>query len=275
MSNLIVMSLARFPSSRRPFPFVSAALTGASSGIGAAMALALAQPGVTLFLAGRNGSRLDAVGETCRTAGAEVRLERFDVTDSDAAEAWVRNAEVERPLDLLVANAGISTGRRPDGSAESPSDARQVIAVNLIGAMNVAFPALDAMVGRRAGHLLVISSIAALRGLPHSPAYSAAKAGLLAWAEGIRATMRPQGVTVSVALPGFVRSPMSDRVIGPKPFLEEPQRAAHILLAGTAAGLARIVFPWPLAMGLRIASALPGRWGDAILMRLPGYVEPQ
>ncbi len=269
------MPFTRFSPTRPLFPFASAALTGASGGIGAAMAVALARPGVTLFLAGRDGPRLEAVGDTCRAAGAEVRLARFDVTDAEAAERWVRDADAERPLDLLVANAGISTGRRRDGSPESPADARRVVAVNLLGAMNVAFPALDAMAARRSGHLLVVGSLAALRGLPHSPAYSAAKAGLLAWAEGVRATMRPQGVTVSVALPGFVKSPMSDRVIGPKPFLADPGAAARTLLKGTAMGRARIVFPWPLAMGLRIAALLPGRWGDAMLMRLPGYVEPQ
>ncbi len=153
------------------------ALTGASSGLGRALALELAAPGVTLHLNGRDAARLAAVATEARARGASATETLLDVTNRDGMEAWVRNIP---GLDLVIANAGISAGPGK-GPFESSGQTRAVFATNLDGAFNTVLPALE----RRCRHIVIIGSIAGLIALPSSPAYSAAKAALDFWVRGV------------------------------------------------------------------------------------------
>lgn len=243
-------------------------ITGASSGIGAALARACAAPGCRLSLGGRDPVRLDAVAADCRSRGAEAVAARIDVTDAAAMAAWLAEAEKTQPLDLVVANAGISAGTG-DG-AESADQTRRIFAVNLDGVMNTVLPAIDPMRARRRGQIAIVSSVAGFRGFPSAPAYCASKAAVRTWGEGLRGWLAADGVKVSVVLPGFVDTPMTQVNSFHMPFLMTSDRAAQRILRGLERDRGRIAFPWPTAFAAWLAGALPDALADRLTRGLPG-----
>ncbi len=245
--------------------FKSILITGASSGLGGALARAYARPGVTLGLIGRTPEKLDKVVEACRTAGATVHAAAIDVGDAEALTAWIAEFDRAAPVDLVIANAGTSAGPLPGTAAEGLALATLQVRTNLLGVMNTIEPLLPAFVTRGKGQIAIVSSIAGYRGLPYSPAYSASKAGARAYGEAIRAMLGPRGIPVTVICPGFFDSPMTDRFKGPTPFLFSLERTATIVKRGIDAGRARVAFPSILVLGLRLADLLPAVIGDAIM----------
>ncbi len=143
-------------------------ITGASSGIGAALAGAYAGPGAFLALAGRDRRRLEAVAGACRARGASVAAETVDVTDRAAMARWVEGTDDDHPLDLVIANAGISAGT--GGQGEDEEQTRAIFAVNVEGVVNTVLPVIPRMRARAYGQIAVMSSVAGLRGLPGAPA---------------------------------------------------------------------------------------------------------
>lgn len=242
-------------------------VTGASSGLGAALAVAYAAPGVRLSLAGRNTERLKAVAATCTARGAQTAISAFDITDTEATRAWVQNAAREAPLDLVIANAGISAGTGSGG--ETAAQAREIFAINVDGVANTVLPAVGHMQPRRHGQISIMSSLAGFVGFPGAPAYCASKAAVRVWGESLRGDLAKSGVRVSVICPGFVRTPMTDRNPFPMPFLMGPEKAARIIVSGLARNRARIVFPWPLYAAVRALGALPGCLRDRLLRAAP------
>jgi NADP-dependent 3-hydroxy acid dehydrogenase YdfG len=239
-------------------------ITGASSGIGAALARAYARPGATLSLSGRDEVRLETVAARCRALGAEVRPRRIDVTDRAAMAAWVEGAG---PLDLVVANAGISAGTA--GGDEGEEQTRRIVAVNVEGVMNTVLPALPAMRARRLGQVALMSSLAGFRGYPGAPAYCASKAMVRVWGEALRGWLGPEGIGVSVICPGFVTTPMTAANRFPMPFRMDADRAAAIIKRGLDADRGRIAFPWPTYAASLLAATLPAGLMDAIAKRMP------
>jgi len=219
------------------------------------MAERLARPGARLALGGRDEDRLAAVAGICRKKGAEVETTTIDVTDVAAMERWVRDADARNPLDLVIANAGISGEHKPPG--DDPDRARSIYAVNVLGMLNTVEPVLPAMRTRRSGHICVIASIAGLIGLPRGPAYSGSKAAMIVHGEAWGRALAPYGIAVTVACPGYVRTPMTARHTFKMPFLKEPDDAARLILDAVAEGRARIAFPWQLRLGIALASLLP------------------
>jgi short-subunit dehydrogenase len=242
-------------------------ITGASSGIGAALARHYAAKGVALALGGRDASRLSAVAADCRAAGSEVSEAVVDVTDLAAMEGWIADADGRRPIDLVIANAGISAGSA-DG-LERPEQLRAIFAVNVDGAFNTVLPLLPAMCQRRRGQVALMSSLASFRGFPGAPAYSASKAALRIWGEGLRGDLRRTGITVSVICPGFVVSPMTSGNPFPMPMLMPAEQAARIIRNGLAKEKARIAFPFALYAGAWLLGVLPPALTDLWLRRLP------
>jgi short-subunit dehydrogenase len=240
-------------------------ITGASSGIGAALALAYASTGARLALGGRHEARLAAIAERCRAGGAPVTTAVVDTTDEAAVAHWVAATDDEAPLDLVIANAGISGGHRRDGSGEDPDEVLRIMQVNFAGTCHTIHPVLPRMRARRRGQIALMSSIAALRGLPYSPAYCASKAAVLAYGEALRGWLHPQGVEVSIVLPGFVDTPMAGRVSSPKPFQMSADRAAQRIRHGLERGQARIAFPTILSFGTRLMSLFPAALVDPAL----------
>ena len=235
-------------------------ITGASSGIGAALARAYAGPGVFLALSGRNQQRLDKVAGTCRKRGAEAEARVLDVTDGPAMARWLAAVDGGHPLDLVIANAGVS-------GAEDR--AREIFAVNLAGVLNTVLPAIPPMRGRGRGQIAIMSSIAGIRGLPSAPAYAASKAAVKSYGEGLRGSLAADGVRVSVICPGFVKTPMTASNRFPMPFLTKADEAALKIRRGLAREAPLIAFPWPMVWGLRLVSALPSTIADSLLGRAP------
>ena len=248
-------------------PFCVVVITGASSGLGAALARAYAGPQVTLGLLGRDRPRLDATVRACEARGAAVSAASMDVTDASGIASWLGGFDSRHPVDLLIANAGISAGPDPDSPSEGTEGVARQVGVNLLGAVNTVEPLLPAMCARGRGRIAVVSSIAAYRGLPYSPGYCASKAGVRAYAEALRPRLEKHGVGMTVICPGFFDSPMTDRFDGPTPFLLSSERAARIVKRGIDRGRRRVAFPWPLVLGLQFCDVAPALVGDAILRR--------
>jgi short-subunit dehydrogenase len=247
-------------------------VTGGSSGIGRALALAYAEPGISLSLIGRNEARLDAVAAAAREKGAAVRIGQVDVRDQAAMARWIRERDGENPFDLVIANAGITTGLGPDETAEDPAAVRAILGTNLLGVLNTVEPVIGPMCVRGKGHLAFVGSMAGLRGLPYAPAYSAAKAAVHSYTESLRGRLEPRGVNISLIVAGFVKTPLNDSIDGPKTFEISDVEAARLIKRGLDRDKAVIVFPWPLYLATRLARTLPVRLIDRIMSRFMVHV---
>jgi short-subunit dehydrogenase len=228
-------------------------ITGASSGIGAALARRYARPGIHLALGGRDPSRLAATVAACREEGADVSARSVDVTDRGAMSEWISGVDRETPLDLVIANAGTACRHLPDG----PERTRTIFAVNLDGVLNTLEPAEAAMVRRGCGHLALMSSVLSFYGSPDSAAYCGSKAAVRVLGEGLRQRLARRGIVVSVICPGFVRTPMNAGVRPRLPFTMSADRAAAIVERGLARGKARIAFPLVTYIAVRFLAAWP------------------
>ena len=241
-------------------------ISGATSGIGAALAEAYAAPGVSLALTGRHEGRLSDIAGRCRNRGATVSTKSLDVTEAGPLADWITEVDAEAPLDLVIANAGISGGTQ---GGEGGEQARRIFAVNVDGVLNTVLPALRLMQARSRGQIAVMSSLAAFRGFPGAPAYCATKAAVKNWGEALRGSLAGDGLEVSVICPGFVRSPMTDFNRFPMPLLMDADRAAAIIRRGLARNHGRIAFPWPMYALVWLFGALPPVLTDPLFARLP------
>ena len=249
-------------------------VTGASSGLGAGLARSYAAPGVRLLLVGRDRARLDGTAAACRDAGAEIVTGQFDVGMAEPFGAWLLEQDAAQPIDLVLACAGVSGGTAPDGSPEGVAIAALQVRANLLGAMHTVEPLLPAMLARGRGQVAVVASVAGLRGLPYSPAYSATKAGVRAYGEGLRALLGPRGIAVTVIVPGFFDTPMTDRFKGDKPQLVSLERMVARVRRGLDRRAARVTFPRLLALGIVATDLLPAWAGDRILRGVHFHIEP-
>jgi short-subunit dehydrogenase len=248
-------------------------ITGASSGIGRAVARAYAETGRHLTLVGRNAERLAAVAAECRACGAAVETAALDVRDREMVWRRLRDLDAEHRFDLVLANAGIATGLKPGQFTENPDAVRGTIATNLFGVLNTVEPLIEPMCARGRGQIAVVSSIAAIRGLPYSPAYCATKAAVHLYADSLRGNLEPRGVIVSLICPGFVHTPMNEKLVAAKPLAISEEKAARIIRRGLDRGRALIAFPRLLYLGARFMSFLPARLVDRVMNRM--HVEMQ
>jgi len=245
-------------------------ITGASGSIGNALAKAYAMPGTTLILHGRNESKLEQTAHACRVQGAHVVKGVFDITDTHALQNWVHEIDALHPLDLLIANQGMNINIGKEGRGESWEQTNLLLDVNLCASMAMVHAALPGMRKRGRGQLVLISSLAAYFGLPLTPAYSASKAGLKAYGEGLRGWLAPEGVGVTVIMPGYVKSDMCDAMPGPKTLVWSPEKAARVMKQGIDKNKARITFPFFVSFETWLLAVLPASWSLKIL-KLAGY----
>jgi short-subunit dehydrogenase len=230
-------------------------ITGASSGIGEALALAYARPGVFLALSGRDAARLAEVAAAVQARGAAVETAAIDVVDRAAITAWIAAVDAAHPLDLVIANAGISPGT--SGASDPAEQTRRILAVNVDGVVNTVLAALPGMQTRGRGQVAIMASLAAFLGAAEAPTYCASKAAVRIWGEGLRGLLAPSGIAVSVICPGFVTSRMTAVNPRPKPGIISAERAAQIIVHKLAANRARIAFPLWFYVVVRMAAALP------------------
>jgi short-subunit dehydrogenase len=263
-------------------PANSILITGASSGLGAVLAAAYARPGAALWLSGRNRTRLESIATNCRAKGATVETVVLDVTAKEDMAHWISDCDAARPLDLVIANAGISAGTGgivKDGGVEMPGQAQRIFAINVDGVFNTVEPTIPLM--RRhtprsgvapfaaRGQIAIMSSLAGFRGFPGAPSYSASKAAVKAWGEALRPILARDGISVSIICPGFVTTPMTATNGYRMPFLMPAEKAAAIMKRGIDCGRARIAYPGPMHFAAWLLSALPQTIGDRILRNTP------
>jgi short-subunit dehydrogenase len=186
----------------------SIAITGASSGIGAALAQALAAPGRFLALLARDRDRLEAVADACRARGAACEVGVIDICDRPAVAAFLDSFERAHGIDLLVLNAGIMTGRPATDALESRAAARRLLEINVMAAIETLHLVLPGMLQRRRGEIVFMASLSALAPLGDAPAYSASKAAMLSYGIGLRDAVADSGINVVVACPGYVTTPL-------------------------------------------------------------------
>jgi NAD(P)-dependent dehydrogenase (short-subunit alcohol dehydrogenase family) len=173
----------------------------------------------------------------------------------------LRRWDAEVPVTLAIANAGIAAGTRPDGSAEGLEAFRAQIDVNLMGAVHLVEALLPGMRGRGRGRFVLVSSVAAFRGLPDSPGYCASKAALWGYGEAVRAGLAGSGVGMTLVAPGFFDSAMGERWVGARPFSVSAEVAAGKVVRGAERGAAVVAFPWVLGVGVAVFGAGAGEVG--------------
>lgn len=288
-------------------------ITGATSGIGRALAVYYAQNGArNLFICGRNSDRLYETQKKCEKYGAQVHAKIIDVTNCEQIKQWIKDCEKLADLNLVIANAGVATVN------ETSNAVYNTFETNVMGVVNTVLPAIDVykkraertfekgntsldqlieqlkqqkkafirnpfskrylrsigcelfLSDRKA--IAIVSSIAGYHGLPTCPSYSASKACVKAWGEGLRGSLKKYGINVSVICPGFVKSRITDKNTCPMPFFMSAEKAAAIIAERIEKNVGLIAFPWPLRFSAWLMSILPNRLSEFIYNRLPDKV---
>lgn len=249
-------------------------LTGASGGIGEALAAEYAQPGIRLALIARDQAKLDALADLVRRKGGEAETAAIDVRDRSALHRYLEELDRRHPVDLVIANAGVTAGLGPGRSRESDEDADRQLEINYRGAVNAVTGVVEAMRLRGRGQIVLVASLAGMRALPDMPSYSSSKAALIAYGHSLRGWLKPFGVRVTIICPGFVTSPMSARHKGAKPFEMSAARAAGKMRRAIEARRAFYAFPFLLATGIRLQNLLPAALGDLFMGGFAAEIEP-
>lgn len=242
-------------------------ITGASSGLGRALALAYAQKGITLHLCGRNAARLIQVAGLCTEKGAEVQMYLFDTTNAVKTQQAVIKANHFKKLDLVIANAGISGGVL--GSDETHSSVRQIMNTNVFGCLNTVLPALACMQKNQGGQIALVASLAGFRGMSSCPAYSASKAAVKALGEALYGQQRGKGIHITTICPGFIETPLTDKNQFYMPFLMSADKAAGLIKKRLEKAPPMIVFPWIMGVAAKVGAMLPGFIARPLFGMLP------
>jgi short-subunit dehydrogenase len=234
-------------------------ITGASSGIGWALAEYLAGQGAKVGLIARRGEKLAQLAAAIEAVGGRAALAPADVTDARQTEQATRTLEETLgPCDVLVANAGIHQFTR--GDVFNADEVKAVFATNVEGVINSIGAVVPGMVGRGSGHIVAVASIAAMIGLPEVGAYSASKAAIVTLMQSLRVDLHRHNVKVTTICPGFVDTPLiAAHQRSVLRFVLSPAEAARRIARAIERGRAEYWFPWQTWLAARVARALPFR----------------
>ncbi len=243
-------------------------ITGASSGLGKALAIAYASPETVLMLTGRDRERIEDIRIECEKRGSKVIVGIIDIAEKEKIAEFINRADSQYPIDLVIANAGISetTARGKEVIANS---ARKVFDTNISGTLNTIEPVIALMQKRRYGQIAIMSSLASFRGIPSCPSYSASKGAIRFYGEAMRGVLHEDNIGVTVICPGYIKTPMTDVNKFPMPFLMSAEKAAEIIKTRLEKNPARIAFPLFFYLIVYISSILPPALTDIIFRMLP------
>ncbi|WP_165226917.1 SDR family NAD(P)-dependent oxidoreductase [Aquisphaera insulae] len=242
-------------------------ITGASRGIGRALAMELASRGHRIGLVARRREALDDLAAEIRDRGGIAHASAADVSDRRSLRASIEQLEgALGPVDVMVANAGFGAPTRLDPL--NVADVEETFRVNVLGVVYAIEAVLPGMIARGRGQIVAISSLAAFKGLPGESAYCASKAAVNAYAEGLRIALRRKGVAVATVCPGFVATSITPMDAAATPFEMTPEAAARRIarvIERRASGV--VSFPWPMAALMALIARLP----DRLVARLVGH----
>jgi short-subunit dehydrogenase len=241
-------------------------ITGASSGIGAALAREYARRGAILGLIAR---RHDPLARLAQELGTECAVYAADVRDRYAMRAASEDFRVRfGGADIVIGNAGVSAGTLTEQPADHPVF-QEILDINVVGLFNTFQPFLPAMRKAASGVLVGVASIAGFRGLPGAGAYSASKAAAIAYLESLRVELRGSGVDVVTICPGYIATPMTERNPYAMPFLLQPEDAARRMIRAIDRRRRRTVVPWQMGLVGAVLRAMPDAWYDYLFARAP------
>ena len=248
------------------WPNKTVMITGASAGIGRALALEIAAKGARVGLLARREDVLRETVEEIKARNGQALAVAADVRDPKAVRAAADRFRAELgPIDVLIANAGIGTSKH---AAElHPEQVAEVININLLGAVNSVAAVLPEMVERDRGQLVAISSLAGYRGLAKSAAYCASKAAMSSFFESLRIDLRRTHVTVTIIYPGFIKTALTAGREAKMPYLMELDDAVKKILMAIEKGKKSYAFPWQLAMIVRSSMLMPAGLYDWVAER--------
>ncbi len=236
-------------------------ITGASSGIGAAMSRAYAARGATLGLVARNPEKLKDFAATLPNAENHA-LFAADVTDRDAILQAAKGFEEKGPTDLVIACAGISIGVKTE-FYEDLEVLERIYRTNVFAMASTFHGFIAPMRARGYGHFVGIGSVAGIRGLPGSEAYCSSKSAVITYLESLRNDVRPYGIKVTTLSPGFVKTPLTAKNPYKMPFLLEPDEFARIAVSAIDAGVTYKTIPWQMGVLAKLMRVLPNGVFDA------------
>ena len=241
-------------------------ITGASSGIGAALARHYAAQGATLGLAARRAAPMQTLADSLST---QVRVYALDVADSAALAAAAQDfITLHGVPDIVIANAGISAGTRGE-RAEDVAVLSRIMQTNVIGLAATLQPFVAPMRERGSGALVGIASVAGFRGLAGAGAYCASKAAAITWLEALRLELHGSGVDVVTICPGYIATPLTAVNRHPMPFLLNAAEAARRIARAIAAKKRLAIIPWQMRVVFSVLRRMPGWLYDRLFARAP------
>ncbi|HEX9746450.1 MAG TPA: SDR family NAD(P)-dependent oxidoreductase [bacterium] len=246
-------------------------ITGATSGLGRALALHYAKPGVHLSVNGRDEEPLRAIELELMQKGAAVDARALDVNDREGMSDWIQEIDALFPLDLVIANAGIGTPR--DDGLTYDEKTRRVFDTNVYGVFNTIHPALDGMQKRGHGQIAIMSSMAGYIGLGNAPGYSASKAAVKAYGRALRTKFLNGGIVVTVLTPGIVPTRMTEKYKGKFPGSVPMDTAIRIIARGIEQDRGLVAFPRRWSLLAVWMSTLPESWVDHIHGKIFGWAK--
>lgn len=247
--------------------FKNVLITGASSGLGRALAIELSKKSQNLFLCARNFENLQETKNLCQNSNANIYLKILDVKDEIASQNYIAEIEETFALDLVIANAGISGGTAQ--GTESFTQIKEIFDTNLYGVLNIVQPIIEKMTSRKSGQIVIISSLAGFVSLPSSPAYSASKSAVRIYGEALRGNLAEFGIKVNIACPGYIKTKMTAVNNFYMPFLMDSTKASQKIINGVEKNHGRIIFPIIFYFLIRVLLSLPFFLVEKIMKKLP------
>jgi short-subunit dehydrogenase len=242
-------------------------LTGASGGIGLALSRQLAKEKVNLALLARRENILRQLADELKDSGSVMLPVKCDVSNRDETARACREIQARfGHVDIAIFNSGLS--HRADVDDFRVDIAREIFDVNVFGMLNFVGDLLPDFIKRKEGTIVGVTSLADCRGLPKNRFYSASKAAATALLESLRVGLREHGINVITVKPGFVKTPMTEGNLYPKPFLMTPEKSAAIIIKGIIKEKTMIQFPLPIVLASKLLKAMPGFLYERIAARI-------